>query len=255
MISELDVGNLLFKGFLVRNLNRLSDISAEHINLGFNRRDVVDDNTVQRLVRRRFITVLVFLNGDVVFLIKQLFILTHNAFFHREVTYPHANRYEFVSFYLVKKTANRSSVKLFEEVNPECPTEKINVNPVKNSYAALWEEYKEVSSGIPLMNTIRRILEYYFLQLCGYEGSHLRQRILEEHKRDFTADAQGREDYTKYDLASAMLSYIAANETGFNDGMHYVDDYMDTQLCRDTFKMVFTIMGQEQHYNMMMGIQ
>ena len=187
--------------------------------------------------------------------IKQLFILTHNAFFHREVTYPHANRYEFVSFYLVKKAANRSSVKLFEEVNPECPTEKINVNPVKNSYAALWEEYKEVTSGIPLMNTIRRILEYYFLQLCGYDGSLLRQRILEEHKNDFAADAQGREDYTKYDLASAMLSYIASNETGFNDGMHYVDDYMDTQLCRDIFKMIFKIMGQEQHYNMMMGIQ
>ena len=187
--------------------------------------------------------------------IKQLFIMTHNAFFHREVTYPYANRYEFVSFYLVKKTANRSSVKLFEEVNPECPSEKINVNPVKNSYAALWEEYKEVTSGIPLMNTIRRILEYYFLQLCGYDGSLLRQRILEEHKNDFTADAQGREDYTKYDLASAMLSYIASNETGFKDGMHYVDDYMDTQLCRDIFKMIFTIMGQEQHYNMMMGIQ
>ena len=186
--------------------------------------------------------------------IKQLFILTHNAYFHREVTYPYANRYEFVSFYLVKKTANRSSVKLVDDVNPDCPTERININPVKNSYAALWEEYKEVTSGIPLMNTIRRILEYYFLQLCGYEGNHLRQRILEENKLAFTVDEYGNEDYSKYDLASAMLSYIAANVTGVNDGMHYVDDYMDIQLCRETFRMIFTFMGQEQHFNMMMGI-
>ena len=187
--------------------------------------------------------------------IKQLFILTHNAYFHREVTYPYANRYEFVSFYLVKKIANKSQVKLFDDVNPECPTERINVNPVKNSYAALWEEYKDVTTGIPLMNTIRRILEYYFLQLCGYEGSLLRQRILEENKASFTVDEYGNEDYTKYDLASAMLSYIAANATGINDGMHYVDDYMDIQLCRETFKMIFDFMGQGQHYNMMMGIK
>ena len=160
-----------------------------------------------------------------------------------------------MSFYLVKKIANKSQVKLFDDVNPECPTERINVNPVKNSYAALWEEYKDVTTGIPLMNTIRRILEYYFLQLCGYEGSLLRQRILEENKASFTVDEYGNEDYTKYDLASAMLSYIAANATGINDGMHYVDDYMDIQLCRETFKMIFDFMGQGQHYNMMMGIK
>mgnify|MGYP000214144738 CR=1 FL=1 len=37
--------------------------------------------------------------------IKQIFILTHNAYFHREVTYAYANRYDFVSFYLIRKTA------------------------------------------------------------------------------------------------------------------------------------------------------
>ena len=187
--------------------------------------------------------------------IKQIFILTHNAYFHREVTYPYADRYEYVSFYLVKKTANKSTVKLYDTVNPDCPTERINVNPVKNSYAALWEEYKDASTGIPLMNTIRRILEYYFLQLCGYEGSHLRRRILEENKAAFTVDEFGNEDYTKYDLASAMLSYIDANSTGINDGMYYVDDNMDTHLCREIFKMVFDMMEQSQHYNMMMGIK
>jgi len=187
--------------------------------------------------------------------IKQIFILTHNTYFHREIAYAYANRYDFVSFYLIRKTDNKSSVRLCDKVNPDCPTERININPVKNSYAALWEEYKEVSSGIPLMNIIRRILEYYFLQLCGYEGNELRRRILEERKYDFTHDSLGNEDYTKYDMAAAMLSYIAVNTTGVNDGMHYVDDCVDIDQCRDTFEMIFRHMDQGQHFDMMMGIK
>lgn len=187
--------------------------------------------------------------------IKQLFILTHNAYFHREVTYAYANRYEFVSFYLIRKTDNRSIVRLCDCQNPNCPTERMNVNPVKNSYAALWEEYKEVNSGIPLMNVIRRILEYYFLQLCGYEGNDLRQRILVDNKTAFIHDDDGNEDYTKFDMASAMLSYIVANASSVNDGMNYVNDCVDVDTCRNTFKMIFRYMEQEQHFNMMIGIQ
>ena len=187
--------------------------------------------------------------------IKQIFILTHNAYFHREVTYAYANRYEFVSFYLIRKTDNKSSIRLCDCPNPDCPSERMNVNPVKNSYAALWDEYKDASSGIPLMSIIRRILEYYFLQLCGYEGSDLRKRILEENKDAFTHDDFGNEDFSKFELASAMLSYIAANSSGINDGMHYVDDCIDVQQCRDTFQMIFHHMGQDQHYEMMMGMK
>lgn len=190
--------------------------------------------------------------------IKQIFILTHNAYFHREVAYLHADRYEFVSFFLVRKRENRSSVRLWEKRNPECPSEMMNNNPVKNSYAALWEEYKEledISSPIPLMNVIRRILEYYFLQICGYDGSQLRQTILHDNKRFFTCDEEGNEDYTKFDMATAMLSYIASSTYGVNDGLHYVDDVLDVKQCKKTFQLIFHHMGQDQHFNMMMGIK
>lgn len=185
--------------------------------------------------------------------IKQIFVLTHNAYFHREVTYPHADRYEFVTFYLVRKSDNKSSIRKCEKPDPDCPTQMMNINPVKNSYAALWEEYKEAVSSIPLMNVIRRILEYYFLQLCGYDGGHLRKVILEEHKDDFTRDDDGNEDYTKYDMAATMLSYIAASSYGVNDGLHYVDDFMDLEQCRKTFEMIFNCMEQSQHFKMMMN--
>lgn len=187
--------------------------------------------------------------------IKQIFVFTHNAYFHREVTYPHADRYEFVSFYLVRKIDNRSSVHLCDRQDPDEPTARINVNPVKNSYAALWEEYKEVSSAVPLMNAIRRILEYYFLQLCGYEGSNLRKTILEDNRDAFSRDEFGNEDNTRYDMASTMLSYIDAASYGVNDGLHYVDDGIDVELYRETFRMIFEHMHQEQHYNMMMGLK
>lgn len=187
--------------------------------------------------------------------IKQIFILTHNTYFHREVTYAYANRYDFVSFYIIRKTDNKSHIRLMDAQDPNCPTRRINVNPVKNSYAALWEEYKDITTGIPLMNIIRRILEYYFLQLCGYEGNDLRKRILEENKDAFTHDELGNEDYTKYDMAAAMLSYIAANNSGINDGMDFVDDCVDVNQCKETFYMIFKFMNQEQHYDMMMGIK
>ena len=129
----------------------------------------------------------------------------------------------------------------------------MNTNPVKTSYAALWEEYGELKSTIPVMNVIRKILEYYFLQMCGYEGFKLREVILEQNKDKFVDEA-GNEDHEKYQLASAMLSYINADNLGADDGLNYIDDYVDISECRDVFKMIFKLMGQEQHYKKMSEI-
>lgn len=70
------------------------------------------------------------------------------------------------------------------------------------------------------------------MRRCGYKGSDLRNRILEENKVAFIHDDLGNEDYSKFELASAMLSYIAANSSGINDGIHYVDDCIDTAVQR-----------------------
>ena len=186
--------------------------------------------------------------------IKQIFILTHNAYFHREITYNRVRDYQFVNFYLITKVDNKSGIRICVKKNPDVLTEKINYNPVQNSYAALWEEYRDVTTPIPLMNVIRRILEYYFLQLCGYDGVTLRQRILKDNKDKFIKkDESGKEDYTQYQMASAMLSYINANSVGINDGINFVDDCVDIEQTKETFRMVFALMNQEQHYEMMMG--
>ena len=186
--------------------------------------------------------------------IKQIFILTHNAYFHREITYTRVRDYQFVNFYLITKVDNKSGIRICVKKNPDVLTEEINYNPVQNSYAALWEEYRDVTTPIPLMNVIRRILEYYFLQLCGYDGATLRQRILKDNKDKFIKrEESGKEDYTQYQMASAMLSYINANSVGINDGINFVDDCVDIEQTKEIFRMVFVLMNQEQHYEMMMG--
>lgn len=188
--------------------------------------------------------------------IKQIFILTHNAYFHREITYNQVKNYLYVNFYLISKVDNKSSIKLCKKVNPEIMTEEINYNLVQNSYVALWEEYREINAPIPLMNVIRRILEYYFLQLCGYDGVTLRKRILIDNKDKFIkTDASGKEDFTQYQMAHAMLSYICANSVGINDGINFVDDCVDVEQTKETFRLVFEFMEQKQHYDMMMGNQ
>lgn len=186
--------------------------------------------------------------------IKQLFILTHNTYFHQEITYDRVKDYQFVNFYLVYKNDNKSSVRLCEKQNPEIPSEIMNYNPVQNSYTALWEEYKILEAPIPLMNVIRRILEYYFLQLCGYDGTTLRDVILKQNKEKFICtDKNDNNDYSAYQLASAMLSYIQTKSSlGITDGINYVDNCVDVSQTKETFKKIFTLMNQSQHYEMMM---
>ncbi|WP_106763929.1 AAA family ATPase [Pseudoruminococcus massiliensis] len=187
--------------------------------------------------------------------IKQLFILTHNVYFHREVTYQQVGYYNCTSFYMIRKNDNVSTVKLCKRQNKEIPSEEENYNPVQNSYAALWDELRDLHSTIPALNVMRRILEYYFLQLCGYEGSDLRSIVLEkkENRKKFIKQVEGEKpDMTDYQLASSLLTYIN-NPNGISDGLNYVEDCEDAEAYKRVFQMIFDALGQSQHYKMMTG--
>lgn len=187
--------------------------------------------------------------------IKQLFILTHNVYFHREVTYQQVGYYNCTSFYMIRKNDNVSTVKLCKRKNKEIPSEEENYNPVQNSYAALWDELRDLHSTIPALNVMRRILEYYFLQLCGYEGSDLRSIVLEKkgNREKFIKQVEGEKpDMTDYQLASSLLAYIN-NPNGISDGLNYVEDCEDAEAYKRVFQMIFDALGQSQHYKMMTG--
>lgn len=174
--------------------------------------------------------------------IRQLFILTHNAQFHRGITYKQVSRYRSVNFYKINKLHNHSTIKPCVRPNKNrAGQEEENYNPVKNAYAALWTEYQELESPIPLMNVIHRIMDYYFLDMCGEDGMDIRDRILVKEKPKFEGET--------YYLADSMLQYMGA---GINGDMSYDSDEAEAEQIKETFEKIFRLLGQGQHFDMMM---
>jgi wobble nucleotide-excising tRNase len=81
--------------------------------------------------------------------IKQIFVLTHNIYFHKEVTFDknrsasHARSDE--TFWVVRKTSQRSELVQFVE------------NPIKSSYELLWREVRQKPpSDTAIQNVMRK---------------------------------------------------------------------------------------------------
>ena len=86
--------------------------------------------------------------------IKQVFVLTHNVYFHKEVTFNPKRSDKALkdeTFWTVRKLNQLSKVN------------KHDTNPIKTSYELLWVEVKNTDrSNLSIQNTLRRILENYF---------------------------------------------------------------------------------------------
>ena len=86
--------------------------------------------------------------------LSQVFILTHNIYFFKEVTFEKRNFCKSTSFYIVKKQNGNSKVEYHEK------------NPIRDDYTLLWDEIKKHkddsnASSIFISNTMRRIIESY----------------------------------------------------------------------------------------------
>ena len=187
--------------------------------------------------------------------IKQIFILTHNAYFHSEVTDREASHYESTSFFVIRKSDNKSCVVPCLRQS-RITGEEENYNPVQSSYAALWDElkklYGEEGASIPIKNVSRRIIRRYFLQLCGFEAADVRRIVLEDNKQLFvTGEEIGEPNREKYRLASELLRFVS-NPADGGDEMLIDDECIDGDVHRAVFRLIFEAMKQEQHYNMMM---
>ena len=94
--------------------------------------------------------------------IKQVFVLTHNVYFHKEVTFnPNRRLHSAMNeeiFWVVRKVGVQSKV------------ERHSTNPIKTSYELLWAEVgRPDRSVLTIQNTLRRILENYFKILGGVD--------------------------------------------------------------------------------------
>lgn len=164
--------------------------------------------------------------------VEQIFILTHNVFFHKETSFID-RRTEIcndIHYWTISKDNNISTVR---------PHEKNN--PIKTSYELLWQELKSNTntSLITTQNIMRRILENYF-------------SMLGKTKDDTIVDSFVTIEEKM--ICRSLLSWI-------NDGSHsipddlYIDSYTDSiDRYKQIFRDVFIKMGHEAHYRMMMGL-
>lgn len=186
--------------------------------------------------------------------IRQFFCLTHNPYFFKEVAYNRVAEYECVSIFEIKKgTGNHSTVTECTAGDKRTGGGKVNYSPVRNTYDALWDEYKKTSDTITLINVSRRILEYYFLQLYGYSDSDLKSDLLDKNRDKFEVPREdGSIDKGKYYAVAAMVDMLNVGARGFNDGLYFDVESIELDQIREAFKTIFDIRNQDRHYKMMM---
>lgn len=167
--------------------------------------------------------------GDV----TQLFVLTHNVFFHKEASFIDGRTHELkdVNYWIVRKNSGITEIKGYGMRNP-----------ISTSYELLWHELKDNTGAslISIQNTMRRIIENYFGMLGGRRDEYLIDKF------------ESTEDKI---IARSLLCWI-------NDGSHsipddlFIDPYTDAvPRYKSVFRSLFEKSGHLPHYNMMMGIE
>lgn len=163
--------------------------------------------------------------------IKQFFILTHNIYFHKELTYwgNGKDQKKEARFWILRKKDNVSNIDPYGKQNP-----------VSNTYQLLWKELKNQTrnSDVTIQNTMRRIIEIYFKTFGGYT---------DEDIINFFPDYESKE------ICRSLLSWV-------NDGSHSLTDDLFVEMPTDVigkylsvFKKIFKNSQHIKHYEMMMG--
>jgi len=161
--------------------------------------------------------------------IKQIFVLTHNVYFHKEVTFNPKRTEKAMNeetFWVVRKAGLVSRVERHES------------NPIKTSYELLWAEVRrQDTSKLTIQNTLRRILENYFKILGGVDPDKL------------CAMFEGKERL----ICKSLFSWV-------NDGSHFAHDDLYIAIDDATvdnylnvFREIFKKAEHFAHYKMMMG--
>ena len=162
--------------------------------------------------------------------IRQIFVLTHNIYFHKEITFyknrTASNAMPDETFWIVRKYALRSELVRCAE------------NPIKSSYELLWREVRQrPPSEALIQNVMRRILEHYFKFFGGITPDDIVDRF------------EGPDRI----ICSSLFSWV-------NDGSHFANDDLyltcgEGQVERYlvVFHRVFVVSDHYGHYKMMMG--
>lgn len=161
--------------------------------------------------------------------IKQVFVLTHNVYFHREVSFssrrPIGGTMREETFWIVRKSNDLSVL------------EKYDTNPIKTSYELLWMQVRSADpSNLTIQNTLRRILENYFTILGGVDPGEVCAKFEGEEKL----------------ICRSLFSWINAGSHFAHDDLYVSVDSRSIENSLRVFRQVFAKMGHIAHYKMMM---
>jgi len=162
--------------------------------------------------------------------LKQIFILSHNVYFFKEVTFKGNgnSKWKEEAYWIIRKLDNNTSIKEHEQ------------NPIKTTYELLWRELDDIEqiNSATIFNTLRRILEYYFNILGGLDY----EKAISEF--------EGEEQI----ICKSLISWI-------NDGSHFINDDLvvdaepeNVAKYLKVFQLIFEKLGHVSHYNMMTNL-
>jgi wobble nucleotide-excising tRNase len=164
--------------------------------------------------------------------IAQLIILTHNAYFQKQVAFERREDRKGTppAFWVLRKRGRWSEAVAHKK------------NPVSSTYQLLWNEVRDSNStsAIGVQNAMRRILEYYFTVL-GVSGKKLSDltKQFEDSPRDQV-------------LCDSLLSWAHGGSHDIADELHISDTDDTKERFIKVFRKIFEVNGQEGHYEMMM---
>lgn len=159
--------------------------------------------------------------------IKQVFVLTHNVYFHKEVTYEGVKKFPAMrTYWTVYKTGLLSKIKRHEK------------NPITTSYEMLWREVRNPNPDNPgLPNILRRILENYFKVLGGVDLDGLCSYF------------SGKEKI----VCKSLVAWVHDGSHMVHDDIFFAGDGTMGAAYLSVFRQIFDRTEHSGHYKMMMA--
>jgi wobble nucleotide-excising tRNase len=164
--------------------------------------------------------------------IKQVFILTHNVYFHKEVAF-NANRKDkiksYETFWIVRKKNQLSTIDIQKK------------NPIKSSYDLLWGEIRARAEGAGqsshmIQNVLRRILENYFKVLVGIDDEDICAAFDDQNKV----------------VCRSLFIWINDGSHSIHEDFHMSHDDCEVESYLNVFQQIFEKTGHLTHYTKMM---
>ena len=165
--------------------------------------------------------------------IKQIFILSHNLYFFKEVSYDAGLAKKETGYWMITKSNNISKITAYNE------------NPVNSTYEMLWAEVIRASENptecntLTLANAMRRIVEYYFKFLGGEDLSKFHLQFPDGDRQIF----------------KSLISWMHSGSHSAFDDFSAITTIYDAERHLRVFKNLFDKTDHSSHYNMMMKIK